>query len=43
LNAFNHPNLTAPDLGPTSSNFGKITGAAYNYSRRIQMDIKFIF
>jgi hypothetical protein len=43
LNAFNHPNLSAPDLNPTSSNFGKITGAAYNYSRRIQMDIKFIF
>jgi hypothetical protein len=43
LNAFNHPNFSAPDLGPTSSNFGKITGGAFNYSRRIQMDIKFIF
>jgi hypothetical protein len=43
LNAFNHTNFSAPDLGPTSSNFGKITGAAFNYSRRIQMDFKFIF
>ncbi len=43
LNAFNHPNFSQPDLGPTSSNFGKITGAAFNYSRRIQMDIKLLF
>jgi hypothetical protein len=43
LNAFNHPNYSAPTLDPTSSNFGKITGGDYNYSRRIQMDIKLIF
>jgi hypothetical protein len=43
LNAFNHPNYSQPTLDPTSSNFGKITGGDFNYSRRIQMDIKFIF
>jgi hypothetical protein len=43
LNAFNHPNFSQPALDPTSSNFGKITGGAFNYSRRIQADIKFIF
>ena len=40
---FNHPNFSRPTLDPTSSNFGKITGGDFNYSRRIQMDIKFIF
>ena len=43
LNAFNHPNFSAPTLDPTSSNFGKITGGVFNYSRRIQMDIKLLF
>jgi hypothetical protein len=42
LNFFNHPNFGAPDSNPTSANFGKVTGT-YNYSRRIQMSLKFIF
>jgi hypothetical protein len=42
LNAFNNPNYNIPDISPTSANFGKIT-STLNYSRRIQMSLKFMF
>ena len=42
LNALNNPNFGGPDLSPTSGTFGKVTGV-FNYSRRIQISLKFIF
>jgi hypothetical protein len=41
LNAFNNPNFGAPDANPVSANFGRVTGT-FNYSRRIQLSLKFI-
>jgi len=41
LNAFNNPNFAAPDASPTSANFGKVT-STFNYSRRIQLSLKFL-
>ena len=44
MNAFNHPQLGAPDTNPTSANFGKIRLTnQVNYPRRIQISLKFIF
>ena len=42
LNAFNHPNFAQPNLTATSKDFGLITGVV-NYSRRIQISLKFVF
>ena len=42
LNALNNPNYGGPDISPTSGSFGKVT-TTFNYSRRIQMSLKFIF
>jgi len=44
LNAFNHPQFSAPDTNPSSANFGKIrANNQVNYPRRIQLSLKFIF
>jgi hypothetical protein len=42
VNAANHANFAAPNLDPTSASFGRVT-AAINYSRRIQLGLKFVF
>ena len=44
LNAFNHPGFPAPQMGPTSATFGKITAANQaGYPRRLQLSLKYIF
>jgi hypothetical protein len=44
LNAFNHPGFPAPQLGPTSTTFGKITASNQaGYPRRLQLSLKYIF
>jgi hypothetical protein len=44
LNAFNHPYFPAPNVTPTSGNFGQISGSTQdNYPRRVQVMVKFIF
>jgi hypothetical protein len=42
LNALNNANYGVPDMNATSGNFGRIVGT-FNYSRRIQLGLKFIF
>ena len=42
LNAFNHAVFSGPQLGPTSSNFGTITGVS-NLERHIQMALRLIW
>jgi hypothetical protein len=42
INALNHPNFAAPVVNPTASNFGQVT-SVQNYSRRLQLTVKFIF
>jgi hypothetical protein len=42
VNAFNHPNFASPNLDPTSASFGRVTGT-FNYSRRVQLGLKFVF
>jgi Carboxypeptidase regulatory-like domain len=42
FNSTNRAIFNAPDLGPTSSTFGKITGQA-NTPRRIQMALRLVF
>lgn len=42
LNAFNHPLFSSPNTGPTSSNFGKITGM-WGLPRAIQFNVHFLF
>jgi hypothetical protein len=44
LNAFNHVLLPNPQLAPTNSAFGRISGSTQqNYPRRVQAMVKFIF
>jgi len=42
LNAFNTPNFASPNLTPSSSSFGKITGQN-NLARNVQIGLKLIF
>jgi len=42
LNALNKPNFTQPDLNPVNTGFGQVSGVL-NYSRFIQMSVKFLF
>ncbi len=42
LNAFNHTNLSGPNIDPTSGNFGKLT-AQRGLSRIIQFNLRFVF
>ena len=42
FNSTNRAIFNAPDLGPTSSTFGKITSQA-NTPRRIQMALRLVF
>jgi hypothetical protein len=42
FNALNHPTFVAPQLSPTSSNFGTITQQA-NVSRRIQIALRLLW
>ena len=42
FNATNTPIFNAPQLAPTNSNFGLITGQA-NQPRRVQMALRFVF
>jgi len=42
INAFNHPQVTAPNTTPTSSAFGQLTGA-YNWNRLIEFGLKVSF
>jgi hypothetical protein len=42
FNALNHPQFRGPNLSPTSSSFGKISGQL-NTSRELQMGIHFLF
>jgi len=42
INAFNHPQFTAPNTTPTSSAFGQLTGA-YNWNRLIEFGLKVSF
>ena len=42
LNAFNTPNFAAPNLTPSSSSFGKITGQN-NLARNVQIGLKLVF
>lgn len=42
FNAFNHAEFSAPNLSPTSSAFGKITGQN-NLSRTVQMGARIVF
>lgn len=42
LNAFNTPNFGDPNLTPSNSNFGKITGQN-NLARNVQIGLKLIF
>jgi hypothetical protein len=39
FNAFNHPIFNAPQLSPTNTNFGRITGQS-NLPRRVQLAIR---
>ena len=44
LNAFNHAGFPAPQLGPTSATFGRITASNQaGYPRRLQLTLKYIF
>jgi len=44
LNAFNHAGFPSPQMGPTSTTFGKITAANQaGYPRRLQLTLKYIF
>ena len=47
INAFNHPLFPAPSgnsLNPTQASFGQVvTSAQLNYSRRVQLMLKFLF
>ena len=44
LNAFNHVLFPGPNTDPTSSAFGQITASQQaNYSRRVQLTLKFTF
>jgi hypothetical protein len=47
INAFNHPLFPAPSgnsLNPTNASFGQVvTSAQINYSRRVQLMLKFLF
>jgi len=42
LNAFNTPNFANPNLTPSNSSFGKITGQN-NLARNVQIGLKMIF
>jgi hypothetical protein len=45
LNAFNHPNFSAPTgnaINPANATFGQVTSTG-NYARRIQLGLKFLF
>ena len=42
LNAFNHPNFSAPNTTPTSTAFGRVT-SQQGYPRRIQLGLKLLF
>lgn len=42
LNAFNHPQFNNPNLSPTNSNFGRITGQS-NLPRNVQIGLKLLF
>jgi hypothetical protein len=42
LNAFNHPYFGGPNLNPTVSGFGQVSGQD-NYGRRVQAMVKFLF
>jgi hypothetical protein len=44
LNAFNHPLLPGPNTNPTAVAFGTISASTQaNYSRRVQLMVKFLF
>jgi hypothetical protein len=42
INALNHPNFNTPATTATASNFGQVT-AIQNYTRRLQLTLKFVF
>jgi hypothetical protein len=42
INALNHPNFAAPVANATDSSFGKVS-SVQNYTRRLQMTIRFVF
>lgn len=42
LNATNHTNFAAPNLDPTSNNFGRVT-AQNGLSRRLQLNLRLDF
>jgi hypothetical protein len=42
INAFNHPQFTAPTTTPTSTAFGQVTGS-YNWQRIIEFGMKLAF
>ncbi len=42
FNAFNHPEFDAPNLTPTSSNFGKITNQP-NLARNLQIGARLVW
>jgi hypothetical protein len=44
LNAFNHPLFPGPNTNPTAVAFGTISASTQNnYSRRVQLMVKFLF
>ena len=43
FNLFNHPEFNAPDLNPTSSTFGRITGQANDIGRVGQLGLRLIW
>ncbi len=44
LNAFNHALFPAPNLSPTSAQFGQVVASTQNnYPRRLQLELKLIF
>ena len=42
INALNHPNFAQPTANATDPNFGKVT-SNQNYTRRLQLTLKFVF
>jgi hypothetical protein len=45
FNYVNHPNLDNPDVGPTSSTFGRVTakGNTYASERQFQFSLRYAF